>query len=135
MRMQMRTLILLCTSLVLVSCSDEPGRSRADASQLQGTYLAKFDHGQERLELKADGTYLQEFFGPAGPVRHTGVWQLEHRFFDGTDVSLVEALVSEDDFPAKKRLGMRNLNVHRRNGEFALALNESADWYYVRVRE
>lgn len=131
----------LCgVSLVLVGCGEEPGRVRVKRDQLVGVYEAGFDKGRERLELKADGTYIQEFVR-AGEhptpqsTQHKGRWNIENHFLSGSDVNLIDAVVSEDDASSTpQRIGTRTLNVHKRSGKLALALNEAADWYFDRVQ-
>jgi hypothetical protein len=67
-------------------------------------------------------------------TQHTGRWEIENNFLNESDVNLIDALISEDDAPsAQHRIGDLTLNVHKRNGKIALALNESADWYFDRV--
>ena len=54
---------LLGAALTLVGCSggsEEEGRIRVTPAQVVGGYQLKLDKGTERLELKADGTYVQD---------------------------------------------------------------------------
>ena len=119
--------------LALTGCDENPGRVHAEREQLFGVYETKFDRGTERLELKRDGIYVQEFTAAEASFRHTGKWAYDDPFVGGTDVVLVDAVVSEDQGTAPHKIGDRILNVHRRSGKLALAKNEVADWYYERV--
>jgi hypothetical protein len=121
-------------AILATGCGEEPGRARVKRDEVVGVYEAKFQHGLEKLELKSDRTYIQEFISENGPVYHSGRWTLTNNFFDGSDVVLYGALVSEDEAPGlAPKMGDRTLNVHRRSGNLTLALNEAADWYFVRA--
>lgn len=127
--------MLLCCCIAFIGCSEEPGRVRAQRNQLIGMYETRFDQGQERLELRSDGTYVQEFHSAQNSIRHTGRWEAETHLLGGTDVTLIDALLSENDKGnMPQRTGSRILNVHKRSGKLALALNESADWYFERLQ-
>jgi len=128
--------IALCgIFFALTGCEDEPGRVRVKPDQVVGVYETTFDKGRERLELKSDGTYVQEFHSPQRAIQHTGRWEIENHFLGGSDVNLIDAVVSENDAEgAPQRIGFRTLNVHKRSGKLALALNEVADWYFDRVQ-
>jgi hypothetical protein len=134
--MQVVCFIALCQILfVLTGCEAEPGRVRAKREQVVGIYETNFDKGRERLELKGDGTYVQEFLSPQRTIQHTGKWEIEDAFLGGSDVNLVDAFVSENDTEgAPQRIGFRTMNAHKRSGKIALALNEVADWYFDRVQ-
>jgi len=123
--------------LLLISsgCSNDPGQVHAKKHEIPGIYEAKFQEGIERLELKRDGTYLQAFIRDGKPTQHLGSWKMEDHFLGGTDIILVGAVVSEDDpIGSAQRIGDRTLNVHRRSGKLALAVNEVADWYFIPVQ-
>lgn len=126
-------LVAFWSVLSLTACEENPGRVHAQREQLIGVYETKFDRGTERLELKSEGTYVQEFASAQGPFRHTGKWVYDDHILGGTDVELVDAVVSEDQVTTSPRIGTRTLNVHMRSGKLALALNEVADWYYERI--
>lgn len=137
MRLQVDHLTILCCCAVLiaVACDGSAGRARATRDQLIGEYETQVDQGIEGLELKNDGTYVQEFRLARKSFRHTGKWEIEHHLFDGTDVVLLDAVISKDDIDTLgKRIGTQNLNVYRHSGRIALALNEAADWYFERKR-
>jgi hypothetical protein len=137
MRLQLGICVIaLCgTFSLLTGCEAEPGRVRVKRDQVVGVYEASFDKGRERLELKRDGTYVQEFQSPQRTIQHIGRWTIENHFLGGSDVSLIDAVVSENDAGgAPERIGFRTLNVHKRSGKLALALNEVADWYFDRVQ-
>jgi hypothetical protein len=121
-------------ALFVAGCGHESGHVRANQAEVVGSYVAKFRTGQERLELKEGHTYVQVFVSEKRSINHTGRWKLEDHFLDGSDIVLMSAVVSEDDPEgAAERIGDRILNVHRRSGRLALALNEPADWYFVSV--
>lgn len=120
--------------LFVAGCGQDPGRVRANQGEVVGSCVAKFRTGQERLELKEDYTYVQVFVSEKRSINHTGRWKLEDHFLDGSDIVLMSVVVSEDDQEgAAEQIGDRIFNVHRRSGRLALALNEPADWYFVRV--
>lgn len=119
----------------MAGCGGNPGHVRATQAELVGSYEAKFHTGQERLELKPDYTYVQRFVSTTRPIDHAGRWKLESHFLDGSDVVLTSAVVSEDDPEGgAERKGDRILNVHRSSTGLTLALNEAADWYFVRIQ-
>ena len=129
---------LLTTLLVsgaggLVGCNKWPGRIHVDRAQAVGTYQAPFENGMERLELKSDGTYVQDFISATRPFRHTGEWRIDNHFFDGSDVVLINATVDEDALSRPLAFGEIILNVHDHSRKVALARNEPFDWYYERV--
>jgi hypothetical protein len=127
-------LVTIGVFLFITGCGDDPGHVRAKQTEVVGSYDAKFRMGRERLELKEDHTYVQVFASEKRSINHVGRWKLEDHFLDGSDIVLTSSVVSEDDLEgAPERLGDRILNVHRRSGRLALALNEPADWYFVRI--
>lgn len=128
-------LYLFALGLTILGCGGEPGRIHAKKEEVLGTYEAEFQKGNEKLELKADSTYQQSFAADGKMEHRSGTWKMEDHFLNGTDVILLAAVVSEDDpAGAGERIGDRRLNVHRRSGNIALAINEVADWYFVRVK-
>lgn len=136
LRKEVTTSVLIAALLVtfqLVGCGGQ-GRIRAERSQIVGSYVTKLDHGSERLELKGDGTYIQEVTSQSRPLTHTGRWHVENRFLSGSDVILTNAAVSEGDETLPLRFGDLTLNVHDHFGKVALARNEAADWYFERAR-
>lgn len=128
----------ICISMLLaifglVSCDGKPGRIRVDRARLVGIYEAQFRNAQrERLELRSDGTYMQDFISKTHPFQHKGQWQVENHFLGGSDVVLVNATVGEVE--EKNSLGDLRLNAHDRSGKLSLARNEAMDWYYERVQ-
>ena len=103
-------------------------------AQVVGVYEAKFDNGSERLELKEDGTCVQDFKSKSRPFRRTGRWHIENVLLDGSKVVLVDVAVSEEDEARPLAFGELDLYTHDRLGKAALARNEIADWYYERTR-
>lgn len=143
MRSQWQKIITACVScgIVLVSpggflgCGGgEPGRIHIDQSRAVGVYEAPFKNGKERLELKSDGTYVQDFVSKTRPFQHTGNWHIDNHLFGGSDIILSNAMVDEDDEARPLGVGDCRLNVHDHSGKVALARNEVMDWYYERVR-
>lgn len=124
---------LLGAVCLLAGChtrdADE-GSVRVTRVKLIGVYQTKFEKGSERLELKDDGTYVQEFTAKSPPFRHTGRWRVENLFLDGSEVVLVNAALSGNDATRATSFGDLNLYTHDRSGKLALARNEAADWYY-----
>jgi hypothetical protein len=121
-------------SACLSGCCGEPGRLRANRAQAVGVYEALFRNGRERLELKSDGTYVQDFVSKTRPFQHTGRWHIESHVFGGSVVILVSATVGEGDETKSLGVGDYRLNVHDHSGKVALARNEVMDWYYERVQ-
>jgi len=111
----------------------DQGSVRVTRDQVIADYETKFDNGSERLELKDDGTYVQDFTSKSQPFRHTGRWRLENLFLDGSEVVLVNAGLSDNDATRAPSFGDLNLYTHDRSGKVALARNEVADWYYERI--
>jgi len=123
----------LLATLETVACR-EPGQVRAGRSQVVGVYEIKLHNGVERLELKDDGTYSQDFSFESRPFHQAGQWRISDRFLSGTDVMLTNAAVTEDDEKRPLRFGDLTLNVHDHEGNLALARNEVADWYFERAK-
>ena len=98
---------LLATGCLLSGChtrdADE-GSVRVTRAQVIGVYETKSVNGSERLELKGDGTYVQDFSSKSRPFHHTGQWRIENLFLDGSEVVLSNAALLEDD-------GMRPLSL------------------------
>jgi hypothetical protein len=126
-------LLWIILSVLSSACRSEPGRVHAEAEQLVGVYEAQFDKGKERLELKSDGTYVQDFQNLQSSLSHSGRWEATNHFLGATDIILENAILSENN-TAAQRTGTRILNVHRRSGKLELALNEAADWFFYRVQ-
>ena len=128
--------VLLAVTCTLVACSggsEEEGRIRVTPAQVTGIYKL----GSERLELKSDGTYIQDTVSESRPLRHTGQWRVVNNFFSGGEVLLIDAAIASDVGPEGKALplsyGDLRLLAHNRSGEVALARNEVAEWYYERM--
>lgn len=120
-----------------VACSagsEEQGRMRATQAQLVGIYKL----GSERLQLKSDWTYVQDINSEIKPLRHAGQWRITNHLFDGSEVILVNAALTQSATPADKNLqlafGDLPMYVHTRSGKVALARNEVADSYYERLQ-
>jgi hypothetical protein len=130
--------MILAMTFTLVAChmrDGDEGSIRVKPTQVIGIYEAKFDKGgSERLELKTDGTYLQDFTSKSRSFHHTGQWHLENDFLDGSEVVLANAFVSEEDETHPPGFGELSLLTHDHSGKVALARNEVADWYYEPVR-
>ena len=127
--------VLLGATCILVGChtrDGDEGSIRVKPAQVIGRYEAEFHNGSEQLELKPDGTYIQDFTSNSRPFHHTGRWHVENLFLDGSEVMLVDAAVSEEDEPRPLAFGDLPLYTHERSGKVALARNEVADWYYER---
>jgi len=127
------SLALLLGALLIAGCGEEPGRVRATHDEVAGVYQTKFGDSREELDLKNDQTYVQDFISEKRAIHHTGKWRIENHFLGGSDVVLISCVVGEDDTASSERLGDRILIVHNRLGKLALAINETADWYFVRI--
>lgn len=120
--------------LAMIGCGEEPGRVRVNQAEVIGEYEAGFQQGREKLELREDHTYIQELVSEKQSIHQTGSWRIENHLFGGSNIILVGAVVSEDDSTSSaRRIGDRTLNAHKRSGKLALAINEAADWYFVRI--
>ena len=79
--------MILAMTCTLVAChvrNGDEGSIRVKPTQVAGIYEAKFDKGgSERLELRTDGTYLQDFTSKSRSFHHTGQWRRENDFLDG----------------------------------------------------
>jgi hypothetical protein len=129
-------LALLGFVLGLAGChtrdADE-GSVRVKRSDVIGVYEIKFDNGSERLEIRNDGTFVQDFSSKSRPFHRTGQWRFHDVFLDGSKVILLNAASSEGDETRPLVLGEITLYTHDRSGKMALARNEVADWYYERI--
>lgn len=129
------SVVLILGTLLITGCGEEPGRVRVRQDEVVGAYETNFDGGREVLELRNDQTYVQDFIAGKKSIHHTGKWKIENHFLNGSDVVLISAVVSENDKEtAPERTGDRILNVHSSSGKLTLALNETADWYFVRKK-
>jgi hypothetical protein len=123
-----------CTMVACHMRDGDEGSIRVKPAQVIGAYEAKFDKGgSERIELKADGTYLQDFISKSRSFHHTGTWHLENDFLDGSEIVLADAFVSEEDETHPPGFAELSLRTHDHSGKVALARNEVADWYYEPV--
>jgi hypothetical protein len=127
---------LLAAVCSLVGChareADE-GSVRVTRAQVIGVYETKLDNGSERLELKEDETYVQDFSSKSRPFHHTGQWRIENLFLDGSEVVLSNAALSENGETRPLTFSELRLHTHDRSNKVALARNEVADWYYERT--
>jgi len=129
----MMAICLLLGMLGAIGCKTQ-GRIHAGRSQIVGVYEIKLQKGTEDLELKSDGTYVQDVIAASQSTHHSGRWQMEGGFMGGSDVVLLNAVVTDDDDKMPPRFGDMTLNVHDHAGKLALARNEAADWYFERIR-
>lgn len=132
---------LLAAVCALVACSsgsEEQGRVRVTPTQVIGLYELKLDSGVERLEIRSDGSYFQDTVSDSQPLHHSGRWKIVSHFLDGSEVLLLNAVVTSPMTPNDKspRVGFGDvsLNAHSRSGQIVLARNEVADWYYERPK-
>jgi len=129
--------LLLTLIFALVACSsgsEEQGRIRVTAAQVAGIY----ELGSERLELRTDGTYIQDAVSEPRIVHHTGHWRIVNHFLDGSEVHLINAAITGPATPEDKNprllFGDLPMYAHKHSGKVALARNEVAEWYYERLR-
>ena len=124
----------LGAACILVGChtrdADESS-VRLTRAQVIGVYETKSDTRLDRLELKEDGTYAQDF--PSTSFHHVGRWRIENLFLDGSEIVLLNAVLSQSDATQRPSLGELTLFTHERSGKVMLARNEVADWYYERI--
>jgi hypothetical protein len=143
---------VLATALfVSFSChtrAGDEGSIRVNREQVIGVYAIQVADGRERLELKPDGTFIQDFTSKSHGYRHAGRWRLENVFLDGSAVVLYAAVTSNhsvgDEVTAQgssgtakwpqESIGELTLFTHDCHGKIALALNEVADWYDERAQ-
>ncbi|HST08876.1 MAG TPA: hypothetical protein VLL05_00760 [Terriglobales bacterium] len=107
-------------------------------AQVIGVYELKLDKVSERLQLKADGTYVQDTVSQSGPIHHAGRWRIQNHLFGGGEVILAGAAIAPlatplDEHP-QLRFGDLQMYAHERVGKVAFARNEVADWYYERTK-
>jgi len=129
--------LLLTLIFALVACSggsEEEGRIRVTAAQVAGIY----ELGSERLELKSDGTYVQDAASEPRIVHHTGHWHIVNHFLGGSEVLLIDAAITEMATPEEKNprlvFGDLPMYAHKRSGKIALARNEVMELYYERLQ-
>jgi hypothetical protein len=135
---------------LLVAChtrSGDEGSVRVKREQVIGMYATTIADGWERLELKRDGTFIQEFASKSDAYRRTGHWRLKNEFLDGSAVVLADAVTWNhhiaDETPTnrsgggkdevQRSIGELTLYTHDSQGNIVLVLNEVADWYYERL--
>jgi hypothetical protein len=126
-------LAMICTPAGCSGGSEEEGRIRVTPTQVNGIY----ELGSERLELKCDGTYIQDTIFESRPLHHTGQWRIVDHFFDGSQVLLINAAITPASTPDDKdphvAFGDLPMYAHIRLGKVALARNEVAESYYERL--
>jgi hypothetical protein len=119
---------MVCTLVACSGGSEEEGRIRVTPAQVAGIY----ELSSERLELKPDGTYVQDIVLESRPLHHTGQWRILNHFFDGSQVLLINAAVTPPVTPEEKdphlAFGDLPMYVHKHSGKVALARNEAAEW-------
>ena len=122
---------------VLAACSggsEEVGRIRVTPSEVAGIYKL----GSERLELKPDGTYIQDAISEPPQLHHTGKRRIVNHFLDGSEVLLINAAIipaaTPEDKDSRLVFGDLPMYTHNRSGKVALARNEVAEWYYERLQ-
>jgi len=142
LRLKMAVLVTLAGALLAMSCalaacsagSEEVGRIRVTPAQVVGIYKL----GSERLELKPNGTYIQEAISEPQIPHHTGQWRIVNHFLDGSEVLLINAAITPPATPEDKNphlaFGDLPMYAHNRSGKVALARNEVAEWYYERLQ-
>jgi hypothetical protein len=124
-------LAMICALVACSGGSEEVGRIRVTPAQVAGIY--KLGSG-ERLELKPDGTYIQETISE--PLHHTGQWRIVNHFLDGSQVLLINAAIAPPPEDKSPHLAFADLPMyaHNHSGKVALAVNEVAEWYYERLQ-
>lgn len=129
--------VLLGMIFALAACSagsEEVGRIRVTPAQVAGIYKL----GSERLELRPDGTYVQDTISEPRPLHHTGQWRIVNHFLDGSEVVLINAAITPPATPEDKdpylAFGDLPMYAHNHFGKVALARNEVAEWYYERLQ-
>jgi hypothetical protein len=129
-------LLMICALVACSGGSEELGRIHVTAAQVTGLYELKLDNGIERLELKPDGTYIQDTVSKSRPLHHKGQWRIINQFFDGSQVLLINAAITPPATPEEKdpqlTFGDLPMYAHHHSGQVALARNEVAEWYYER---
>jgi hypothetical protein len=125
---------MICELVACSAGSEEVGRIRVTPSQVAGIYKL----GSQRLELKPDGTYIQEAISEIQPLHHTGQWRIVNHFLGGSQVLLINAAIIRAETAENKDsrlvLGDLPMYAHSRSGEVALARNEVTELYYERLR-
>ena len=56
-------------------------RLQVSQSRVVGNYSAEHDNGDEKLELRADGTYVHHYRNGIAPVQTEGTWEFRRRPF------------------------------------------------------
>ncbi|SRR6266851_313261 len=125
-------LAMMCALAACSGGSEEVGRIRVTPAQVAGIYKL----GSERLELKMDGTYIQDTISELQPLHHTGHWRIVNHFLDGSEVLLINAAIAPPPEDKNPHLAFADLPMyaHNHSGKVALAQNEVAEWYYERLQ-
>jgi len=126
-------LAMICTLVACSGGSEEQGRIRVTRAQVAGIYQL----GAERLELKPDGTYIQDSSSDSLPIHHIGQWRVVDHLFSSSEVLLINAAINPvptpDDKNPRLTFGDLPMHVHNRSGKPVLARNEVAEAYYERL--
>jgi hypothetical protein len=124
---------LMCTLIACASGPEEQGPARVIAAQVVGVY----ELGPERLELKSDGTYIQDITSTTAPIHHTGYWEMMNHFIDPSEVLLIDAVIlgssGSAGKPSMPLFGDLQMYVLIRSGKIALARCETGERYYQRL--
>ena len=116
-------------------CRDGAGSVRVKPDEVVGTYETQSGDEKERLELKSDRTYLQNFDSEIRSFHHTGKWIVKNHFLDYSEITLFDYELSESsaEKPYQRVVDM-NLMVYKRAGKITLAVNGSADKYFEKTK-
>jgi hypothetical protein len=81
--------------------------------------------------------YIQDTVSESRPLRHTGQWRIVNHFLDSSEVLLINAAITPSATSVDKDPDLAfaewPMYAHDRSGKVALARNEVAEWYYLRL--
>jgi len=92
-----------------------------DRQELSGTYVLAYDYGTQRLSIRPDGSYTQEFAEPRGGFQtiNTGRWELGRGdFWDGDLINLFDPVTVDDGFG-------RRADFARQSGRWIMRVRKS----------
>lgn len=116
------TFALLLLLSCMVGCSkDQP----LTVNLVSGTYVVKYSHGTETLELRADGTYVQRYVasGKIESITNQGKWVLDAAAgeVDLFDIFKVDTGRDEPEIPPRRTRWL--LKVVQRSGRIQMPID------------
>ncbi len=106
-------------------------------NEVIGTYEIQHGDEHERIELKSNYTYLQDFDSTTREFHHTGRWTIENHWWSGSEITLMNALVPEETKNSMSPYqNVRNAQfiVQIQSSKIVLVLKNSIEWRFEKIK-